>query len=432
MEIITLLTFVIVLIVFIIMQFPLIYALIIGYGIFCAYALHKKHTLRQILRMSYTGIHTIHNLLIVFILIGMLTALWRAAGTIPVIVCSAAELIHPSIFLLMTFLLNCLLSFLTGTSMGTTATMGAICMTIGLTMHINPVFVGGAIISGAFFGDRCSPVSTSALLVAELTATDIFKNVINMLRTAVVPFVATCLIYFVLGWVISPVSVQIADMQALFAEELRLGWIPLIPALIILLLSLFRVNVKLTTFASVISAGIICLAYQHMSFQQLLTLLLSGYSASNPEIAVMMNGGGIISMLTVVAIVCISSSYAGLFQGTGLLDQIKERAMKLSGRTSRYCAILITSLVSSMVSCNQTLAIMLTHQICGSIEKDNRQLALDLENTAVIISPLIPWSIAGAVPLAIISAPTASLALACYLYLIPLWRLFMQNRRHQK
>ena len=116
--------------------------------------------------MALGGVKTVSGILLTFLVIGVLTAFWRASGTIPVIVCYASGLIRPSVFLLMSFLLNCGISFLTGTSFGTAATMGVICASMGSAMHISPVLTGGAVLSGAFFGDRCSPLSTSALLVA--------------------------------------------------------------------------------------------------------------------------------------------------------------------------------------------------------------------------------------------------------------------------
>ena len=85
-----------------------------------------------------------------------------------------------------------------------------------------------------------------------------------------------------------------------------------------------------------------------------------------------------------------------------------------------------------MISCNQTLAIILTHQLGEYLEPDPQALAIDLENTAVVIAPLVPWSIAGAVPLAAVGAPAISIAAACYLYLIPLWNWFMSRKRRKQ
>ena len=120
----------------------------------------------------------------------------------------------------------------------------------------------------------------------------------------------------------------------------------------------------------------------------------------------------------------VASSYSGLFAGTGLLDGVQEKIGALAGRTGVFPAVALTALVSGMISCNQSLAILLSHQLCVPLAPDREQIALDLEDSAVVLPPLIPWSIAGAVPLATVGAPTASILAACFLYLLPLWRIF--------
>lgn len=426
MENVTLLLFSTVLISCIATGIPILYALFAGYIIFCVYAIIKKYTIAQIIKMSFAGIYTVKNIMITFILIGMLTALWRAGGTIPTIVCYAAKFITPSIFILMAFLLNCLVSMLTGTAFGTAATMGVICMTMSITLGISPTLVGGAILSGVYFGDRCSPVSTSALLIAELTGTNIFKNISSMIKTSAIPFGLTCVLYVMLGAVIPHHVGDSINIQDLFSVSFQLGWITLIPAFIIIVLSLFRVNVKLSMLSSILSAIVICALYQHLDPLNIIKLIVMGYHSSNLKIAAMINGGGIISMLKVTAIICLSSSYAGIFKGTGLLDELKERIVSFSKKSSAYNVILGTSIIAGIIACNQTLTIMLTHQTCDTVESNQEQFAIDLEDTAVVIAPLIPWSIASAVPLTAISAPVSSLLAACYLYLLPLWRLFTQ------
>ena len=144
---------------------PILAALAIGYLIFFAYSLNCGYSAKDIFAMSWKGIKTAKNILLTFLFIGMLTALWRAAGTIPAIVSYCAGLMNPAVMILMAFLLNCLVSVLTGTAFGTAATMGVICMTMAKAVGCNEILAGGAILSGVFFGDRCSPVSTSALLL---------------------------------------------------------------------------------------------------------------------------------------------------------------------------------------------------------------------------------------------------------------------------
>lgn len=404
----------------------ILYALLAGLLLFLFYGRRKGFGWGELLKMALDGVKTVRNILITFLLIGVLTALWRAAGTIPVIVCYAAKLIRPSVFLLMTFLLNAGVSVLTGTSFGTAATMGVITATMGSVMGVPVILIGGAVLSGAFFGDRCSPVSTSALLVAELTKTSIFDNIKRMLKTALVPFLASCAVYGLLG-LLSPHGEGTLDLVALFSREFRLSLWAAVPAAVILVLSLLRVNVKLTMTASILSAVPVCLFLQHQAPLDLVRTALVGFAAGDAEVAAMLNGGGITSMLRVGAIVCLSSSYSVLFRKTGLLDQVKKAIGRLAHRTSPFFAMLMTSVLTGMIACNQSLTILLVHQLCRELRPDPADMALDMEDTAVVVAPLIPWSIAGAVPLSAVGAPGTAVLLACYLYLLPVWRLIKRD-----
>ena len=174
---------------------------------------------------------------VTFVLIGLLTTLWRAAGTVPFIVANTSSLVRPHVVILLAFLLNCLMSLLTGSSFATAATMGVITMTLGTSMQVSPVFLGGAILSGVYFGDRCSPVSTSAQLVKTLTHTNIFDNIVLMLKTSIVPFIITCAIYAVLALCTHPSAGSI-DITGLFSSAFDLHWVTVIPALVLVVLAI--------------------------------------------------------------------------------------------------------------------------------------------------------------------------------------------------
>ena len=409
------------------LDWSILCALLFGLLLFLLYGRRKGFSWPELMKMALDGVKTVKNILFTFLLIGVLTALWRAAGTIPVIVCYAAQLIRPSVFLLMTFLLNAGVSVLTGTSFGTAATMGVITAAMGSVFGVAPILTGGAVLSGAFFGDRCSPVSTSALLVAELTKTGIFDNIRRMLKTALVPFLLSCAVYGLLG-LLTPRGEGALDLTALFSREFSLSLWAVIPALVILVLSLLKVNVKLAMAASILSAVPLCLWLQGQTPLALLRLAILGYAAGDAEVSAMLSGGGVLSMVRVGAIVCLSSSYSVLFQRTGLLDSIRAAIGRLARRTSPFFALLLTSVLAGMVACNQSLTILLAHQLCRELHPDPSDMALDLEDTAVVVAPLVPWSIAGAVPLAAVGAPAAGALLACYLYLLPVWRLIRGNK----
>ena len=398
-----------------------LYALLSGLILFLFYGRQKNFSWSELWELCFSGIKTIKNVLVTFILIGMLTASWRSAGTIPVIMCFTVKLINPLLFLLMTFLLNCLISVLTGTAFGTAATMGVICASVGSSIGISSTITAGAILAGVYFGDRCSPVSTSAQVVAELTGTNIFTNIKRMAKSSAVPFILTCAIYFVMGFFFKG-NGDIPDLAELFGSEFNLNLTAVLPAVVIAVLSLLQVNVKIAMSASILTALPICFFMQGVTLSQIPCILISGYNAANPEIARLLNGGGIMSMLNVTIIVLISASYSGLFDKTGLLDNVQKHINKVKETGGSFIAVLLTAISTSIISCSQTLAIMMTQQLAGSREENQSDLALNMEDTVIVISPLVPWSISAAVPLASVGGSAESVIFAFYLFLVPFCR----------
>ena len=413
---------------------PVLVALAAGFLLFFGYGIFTGHGPARMAKAALSRVYKIRTILQIFALIGLLTALWREAGTIPAITYYASSVVRPGIMVLTCFLLNCLISFLTGSSFASTATMGVITMSMARIAGVPAVVASGAILSGVYFGDRCSPVSTSALLIATVTKTNIFDNIRECLKTAVVPFAASCVIYGVLGIVIHTGAGAAADLavRELFAKEFRLGFVPLLPAVLILVLAALRIRVILAMSVSIISAFIISILYQHAPLWQVVPDLLSGYHARLPELSGLISGGGLKSMLNPAMIVCLSSSYAGIFEETGLLQGLKGRIRALADRTSPFAATLLTSVVSCAIACNQTLAVILTEQLCHELQPDRQLFAIDIENSTAVIAALIPWNIACAVPLATLGAPPSAVLLACYLYFLPCWRLITERRRYSQ
>lgn len=409
-------------------------ALVAGLAIFLVHGRLTGHTWGAMIRKGLATMRAASIVVVTFVLIGLLTTLWCAAGTVPFIVANTTSLIRPHAVILLTFLLNCLMSLLTGSSFASAATMGVITMTLGTSMQVSPMLLGGAILSGIYFGDRCSPVSTSAQLVKTLTHTNIFENIRLMVRTAAVPFALTCAAYAALALCTHP-SAGSLDVRGLFGKAFCLHWTTVLPAVVLVVLAVARVDVRITMCASILTALPVCVLVQHMDVEALARALVFGFHCADERVAPLIDGGGIVSMVKVMLIVCISSSYSGIFQETGLLDGAHRIVSALARRCSAFGATLATSLVASAVACNQTLSIMLTSQLCANVESDRQRRAIDLEDTAVVVAPLIPWSIAGAVPLASVGAPEASLLFACLLYLLPLCRLvraLLERRRGGK
>lgn len=421
LELITLGLFLAALTICLISQLEILYALIFGLFCFNLYSFKQGYSLKNIFKMMLEGIITIKSILIIFIFIGLLTASWRASGTIPYILYHGISLIEPQIFALCTFILCSALSFLLGTSFGTVSTVGVICMLLSNSAGLDPLLTGGAIISGIFFGDRGSPMSSSAQLVAVLTQTDVYNNTKLMFKSGAIPFLLTCLLYLFLSFGSKEININISIANIL-ADNLNLHWITLLPAILVLVLTLLRIDVRIAMLASILLCCIIAVTYQNMSVTDLLNCLFYGYEAKdNPALAQLLNGGGLLSMLQVMLIVTISASYSGVFFHTKLLANIKNFIKKLAKPIRPFGATLTTATLTCAIACNQTLAIITTKQLSQDLYKDKTEHALALENTVVLIAVLIPWNIAASVPLATINAPVETICYAFFLYLVPLY-----------
>ena len=433
LETVTLATFVVTLLTGIVLDLPLLAVLLVGWLLFFDYGLLRGHDMGSLVRMSLAGVSDVTSVLLLFALIGALTASWRAAGTLPAIICWSAHMVTPASLVPATFLLCCMMSMLTGSSFATAATIGVICMTIATSMGANQLLVGGAIISGSFYGDQCSPMSSSASLVAHLTGTNLFSNVTRMVRVGVVPFVASCLLYTVLGWRASAGAGVPAEMTTSVVEAFRsfdLSPVVLVPVVVVFVLCLLRVNVRVTMLASLASAVVICLTVQHMDASELVRALILGYRAADPAIARLANGGGVSSMADIAAIVTVASTYAGLFEGTALLEGLGRSVSALARRTTPFVGVLATSIATAAIACDQVVAIMLVRQLCDQCEGTGSALALDIESSVTLVPALIPWSTSCVGIVAFTGMPLASTMCAFLPMLVPAWTLAISLWQH--
>lgn len=347
----------------------------------------------------------------------MLTAVWRSAGTIPYIIHHCLPWVDPAHFHLWVFLLCSLLSLLLGTSFGTASTLGVVFMLLARTAGLDPLLTAGAVMSGIYVGDRSSPMSSSAALVCALTGTSIYDNVRLMWRTSLLPFFLVCLAYVLLP---SARAESLPHVDGLFADGLVLDAWALLPAVFMLVPLLLRWDVKKIMACSILAGCVVSLAVQQMPTAALLRCLVFGYEP--PAGMAMLAGGGLLSMAQVAGIVLLTSAYAGLLDGLSSLGRW------LSLRLGAFRTTVLAGLPVAAVSCNQTLGIMLTRQLCAPLWQDRKDMVLPLENGIVLLAAIIPWSIAGSVPCAIMGVGPECLPYAFYLYMVPLADMLLRRR----
>lgn len=412
--------------------YPLFFSLLI----FALISIKRGFSIKSILEMIYKGSRKSFIILRIFILIGVITSLWMASGTIPGIVYYGIRLISPNFFILSAFLITCLVSFLLGTSFGTVGTIGIAMFLMAKAGGVNLNAAAGAIIAGAYFGDRMSPVSSSANLVAHLTGTDLYQNIKNMLKTSWFPFLISTAIYLVISF-IYPLNFHDNNMEREIADAFRINLLVLLPALSILIFSFFKVSVKLSMLTSIAIAAVLGVLLQGNDILHIIKYALAGYEMDvmSPLHAII-KGGGILSMLKVSIVVIISSAFSGIFEATGILNSLENVIGRANTRYRLFAATALISTASAIFGSTQALAIILTEQLVKGAYSSGKQgmeeLAVDIENTAVLISPAIPWNIAGLVPATTLGAGIGFIPFAVYLFLVPLYNLIYFKLREMR
>jgi Na+:H+ antiporter, NhaC family len=417
----------------------LAYPLTAGILLFFLVALRRGFAPKDIMKMGYTGGKKSLIVVRILMLIGVLIPMWMASGTIPAIVNYGMEMIRPDMFVLSAFLLSCFVSCLIGTSVGTSGVVGTALMVMARSGGVNLAATAGAVIAGAYFGDRCSPVSSSASFVAAITETNIYDNIRNMIKTCILPFVISAVFYLTLSMAF-PLRSTSASLAGLISKQFDLNPVVLVPAVIIILFSVLKVGIKISMLVSIKIALILSLTLQHQSLADCVKYMIFGFSldASNP-LSGIIKGGGEVSLLKTALVVFLASAFAGIMEGTGMLKGIENITLKADTRYKVFRNMFVTSLFGSVVGCSQTFAVMLTHMLNKkAYEKNglgNSCEAIDLENTAIMTAALIPWNIALLAPMTVLGADASCIPYLVYIYLLPLWNMLflkLQNSNWER
>lgn len=419
-----------------ILDLSLILPLLAGLVLFAALGLKRGFPLKQLAVWSWGSVKDSLVVIEVMAIIGFITAAWRVSGTITVFVYYGMKVIVPPLFLLITYLLSALLSYAIGTSFGVAGTLGVIFMALARSGGVDPVLTAGVLLSGIYFGDRASPVSSSANMVAGITKTEVYDNVRLMMKSGILPLLLTAGIYTVLS-LTHPISHVDPQILAAFEEEFSLSVWAFVPAVLMLALPLLKVGVILSISLSIVSAVLVAWLVQHVPLWEVVQVCFMGYHSGGEGLGAILDGGGLVSMLEIVGILIISCAYSGIFSGTDMLKEVQSLLIKGCGKLGRYAVTLIVGIATSVIFCNQTIATLMSNDLMTKPYLDTggtrQELAIDMENTLIVIVGLIPWCIACSVPLTFFGVGISAVPYACYLYLVPVCyfftkRFFFENR----
>lgn len=408
-------------------------ALLTGYICFVAVALRRGNKPADLLRFTKKGIKDSLIVALILFIIGVLTASWRAGGTIMFFVYYGIKIITPSLFLIITFLLTCLLSYAIGTSFGVVGTLGVIFMALARSGSVNEVIAAGVIMSGIYFGDRCSPASSSMILTAAVTYTDARSNMYKLLRTGWLPAGICVVVYTFLSFR-NPITNVDPDIFDQIKSDFTISFWLVVPALLMLVLPLLKVDVKIAMGLSILSSGVACVLLQKTPLWEFIRICILGYHAVDSSFGPMLNGGGLVSMLEINLIVMISCTYSDIFDGTGMIRELQNKLERAMERAGCFPVIALAGLLFCAVFCNQTIATTMSASILGQPYKNQggsaHELAIDIGNSTIVLAGLVPWAIASSVPLGFMGVGPEALPYAVFLYAVPLC-YFFTKKKHQ-
>ena len=414
----------------IVFDFSMIIALLAGLVAFIIVGKRKGHSVQSLAKMGLEGAKDSLIVVEVMAVIGFVTASWRVSGTITIFVYYGMKLISPSWFLVIAFLLSCLLSYALGTSFGVSGTVGVIFMALARSGGVDPVLTAGVLMSGVYFGDRCSPVSSSATLVAGITDTKIYDNVKEMVKTSFTAFVIALGVYVFFS-LRNPISHVDSDLMQAFQDEFNLSIWSFVPAVFMLILPLLKVSVLISMGISIGSGILVAWLVQGVPFAEILKICIVGYHASGDGLGAILNGGGLVSMLEIVVILLISSSYSGIFNGTGMLLSLQKKLGQACSKLGRFSVMIMLSIGAAAIFCNQTIASIVCADLLRKPYEDagasNTELAIDIENSVILIACIIPWCIGCSVPLAFFGVSATCLPYAVYMYAVPITYFFLKR-----
>ncbi|GAA0706400.1 Na+/H+ antiporter NhaC [Paraclostridium ghonii] len=335
--------------------------------------------------------------------VGILIATWTAAGTIPTIVYSGLAIITPKYFLVTTLIVCSLTSIATGTSWGTLGTSGIALMSIGTSMGVPAGLTAGAIISGAFFGDKISPLSDSTNLAAAVCKTDVITHIKHMTLSAIPAYIICVVLYTVIGFKYASNTIdynQINQVMGVLKDNFNIGFVAIIPIIFLLILLLLQKPSIVSILSSAVVGAVIAFIQEGESVNRLLNYMLNGFSIETglDYTDKLLNRGGIMSMAETVLLVFIVFVIAGILQKTGFLEVLLQPMLSKIGnsRSKLVGTTFIASYLANAFSSSMMFTSVFVGTIMSPIYKEFKlkpeNLSRIIQDTATLGAPLIPWN----------------------------------------
>ncbi len=391
-------------------------------GIFAAvFALTHGHTWKEIEDKILNTMADVMQPVLILLLIGALIGVWILAGIVPSIIVWGLKIMQPRLFLFAACLISAIVSIATGSSWSTAGTIGVAFIGIGQAADIHIGMTAGAIISGAYFGDKLSPFSETTNLASSMAGSELFEHIRHMLFTTTPAMIITLILLLILGFTQSfeqynPAKIKMiinaintkfdTSLYMLIPPVITISImtrkIPAIPAIItgILLGVVFAVIFQSRAIMQI--AGSKDLSYWYASIKTCFITASTGYVSNTglQEVDNLLNKGGMSSMLNTIWLILSAMFFAGVMEGSGMLHRIAEAILKSVKKTGNLiAATLATNILTNVLAAEQYLSIVIT----GRMYRDAyirmglhpKNLSRALEDAGTLTSPLVPWNTCG-------------------------------------
>jgi NhaC family Na+:H+ antiporter len=351
------------------------------------------------------SIHKAMPAILIMLSVGILIGAWMASGTIPMVIYYGLKLISPKFFLVTACLVCSITAIATGTSWGTVGTVGVafIGIAMGLGMPLGPA--AGAIVAGAYFGDKMSPLSDIPNLATVISGSNLFDHIKHMMWSAVPAWLAGLAIYFAVGLKYGAGAIQ-SERMTLITDTLRTSFrfnvLLLVPMAIIFYFAIAKKPTIPAMILSSLVAGILAVIFQKASVSVVATAMNSGLPARTGVelVDTLLSKGGMMSMMETQLIAFTAFSFGGIMQKTGCLAVILDRVMRFTREVwSLVVTTIGTAVLSAMITGSSYLSMIIPADLLAPVYREKKLAAKNLsrtiEESGGIIVPLIPWSMAG-------------------------------------
>ena len=375
-------------------------------------------------RSIVSGIGDVMPSVLILLVIGALSGAWMVSGIVPGFIYYGMGIIHPKFFLATACAVCAVVSIMTGSSWTTIATIGLALIGIGRAQGFEDGVVAGAIVSGAYFGDKMSPLSDTTVLTASVTRTPLFTHIRYMMWTTVPAMILTLAIFTVLGLSHETISTeQMARIGAGLASKFDISlWVFVVPVLTVVMIVL-KTPSLVALFISAVLGAVFAVMFQPDALKEVagggsaikgVVKALYGtasFGFADKTLADLTESGGMAGMLNTVWLIICAMVFGGVMKVCRMLESITMLLVRLiRGRTSMVSATVASGSFFNVVLADQYLAILLTGSMYMPIYQGKgyelRLLSRTTEDAVTVTSPLVPWSTCGMTQATMLSVPT--------------------------